>query len=492
MPEYLDGVRVLRHPSTQTHTEATLTFAVGARDETLRTIGVAHALEHLVMSTVRRMPIEMNAEVDVLTTSFMAAGSPERVGEFLEQVCRSLTNPPVDRLALEAGVLAAEDGHAAHPVVALLLYVKYGAQGPGLAWLEGPGYDGLTADHVTALTARWYVKSNAVLQVTGPLPDTLRFELPADAVPQRSYPAGRTFPSRTVIEYAIPAAGVLLTLPPEDAVRRSSLAAEILRQRIEEQCRHVGGHSYEVGGDSVSSTSGAADFIVYAEAREGTEESVARAVVDSLLDLAANGPTDEELNYQVDRYLERLKTEPEGLRHEYNNLLGSLFGEPEVEPFDVDQLRALTPQDIAALLADALPTALAYTPEDTAAIWEPFGFTRGSSCPVTTDLPAGRTFKPPLFARAVIKDARTMRWVRTDDALALRDEDGVHQIRWDEVAGIMRGSADNPTIVFGANGCSIPISTAMFAAADTLLTELEQRVPAELWYDESRLQPGSD
>ena len=31
-----------------------------------------------------------------------------------------------------------------------------------------------------------------------------------------------------------------------------------------------------------------------------------------------------------------------------------------------------------------------------------------------------------------------MTWVRTDEALVLRDEDGVHEVRWDEIAGVLR------------------------------------------------------
>jgi hypothetical protein len=189
--EYIDGVRVLRHSGTQNHTDVTLTFAVGSRDETLRTVGVAHALEHLAMGAVRRLPIEMNAEVDLMTTTFVASGSTARVGEFLEQLCRALAEPPVERLALEAGVLAAEDGHVAHPVVALLLNVRYGAQGPGLAWLEGPGYDGLTPEHVTTFARTWFVPSNAVLQVSGPMPEGLRLELPSGWGPCRGRPGAR-------------------------------------------------------------------------------------------------------------------------------------------------------------------------------------------------------------------------------------------------------------------------------------------------------------
>ena len=139
MSESIDGVQVLRHSGTQNHTDVTLTFAVGSRDETLRTVGVAHLLEHLVMHAVRHLPIEMNAEVDLMTTTFVASGSAARVGEFLSGVCRALAAPPVDRMDVEAGVLAAEEGQAAHPVVAQLLNVRYGAKSAGLAWLEGPG-----------------------------------------------------------------------------------------------------------------------------------------------------------------------------------------------------------------------------------------------------------------------------------------------------------------------------------------------------------------
>jgi hypothetical protein len=77
--EYIDGVRVLRRSGTQSHTDVTLTFAVGARDETLRTIGVA-PLEHLVMHALRGLPIEMNAEVDLMTTTFVASGRPRGSG----------------------------------------------------------------------------------------------------------------------------------------------------------------------------------------------------------------------------------------------------------------------------------------------------------------------------------------------------------------------------------------------------------------------------
>ncbi|MFG1814806.1 M16 family metallopeptidase [Kribbella sp. NPDC049174] len=486
MSEYIDGVRVLRHSGTQSHTDVTLTFAVGSRDETLRTVGVAHVLEHLVMHAVRGLPIEMNAEVDLLTTTFVASGSAARVGEFLSGLCRALAEPPVDRLAVEVGVLAAEDGQVAHPVVAQLLNVRYGAKGAGLAWLEGPGYDGLTPEHVIAFARTWFVPSNAVLQVTGPLPDDLRLELPSGSAPTRVHPAGRSFDGPTVVGYGMPAAGVLLTLPPDDAVRLSTLTIDVLRKRVEEECRHVGGHSYDIGADLHPGPGGSSDWVVYAEAREGSEEAVARAFVEALTDLAENGPTEAELAYQIARCQERLDADEPELRRAFSNTMGRMFGEPELEPVDRERLAGLQPSDVAAVLKAALPTAIGYAYEDNLESWEPAGFRQGTLCPVISELPPGRTFKPPFTARAFVKEARSMLWVRTDTALVLRDDDGVHEIRWDEIAGVMR-TGDGTTIVLGLNGCAIPVDADMFRGAGALLSELTDRVPQELWFDETKL-----
>jgi hypothetical protein len=484
--EDINGVRVVRHRGEQRHTDATLTFAVGSRDETLRTIGVAHALEHLVMYTVRDLPIELNAEVDLMTTTFVASGSPARVGEYLNRVCRALAAPPVDRLALEAQVLTAEEGSVANPVVSFLLNVRYGATGPGLAWLEGPGYDGLKPEHVSSFAKKWFVPANAVLQVSGPLPDDLELALPAGPAPARVLPPARSFDGPVVVGHGIPAAGVLLTLPPDDDVRLSTLTIMTLRQRIEEQCRFVGGHSYEIGIDLVAGPGGASDWVVYAEARDGSEDAVSRAVVAALTDLADNGPTPAELAYQIARAEESRVADDPDVRRAFGTAMSRILGEPELPPVDAARLAAVQSADVAAVLKAALPGAIGYGDEHALGVWQEAGFALASSCPVIPELPAGHIFKPPLSARAFIKEARSMVWVRTDDALVLRDEDGIHRIRWDEIAGVMR-SADKLTVVFGTNGCAIPVDPDMFRGANAILEELSRRVDPVLWFDESQL-----
>jgi len=266
----------------------------------------------------------------------------------------------------------------------------------------------------------------------------------------------------------------------------------VLGERIEEECRHVGGHSYVVGGDLVVRPDGSGDYIVYAEARDGSEDAVARTVVEALRDLAAHGPTEAELSFQVDRWLERMETDPDGLQSERNNAIGALFGLPTRDPLDVDAMRKLRPQDIAAVLTAAMPTAIGYTCDGTSGVWQESGFRLTPPCPVIAELPTGKVFKPSLIARTFFREARGMQWVQTADSLVLRDEDGIHEIRLDAIAGVERGTDETPTIVYGVNGCAMPVDTDLFRGADDVLAELQRRVPATLWFDASKLRPTDD
>ncbi len=487
MPQYLDGVRLLHHQEPQSTTDATLTFAVGARDETLPMVGVAHALEHLVMSTVRRLPIQIDATVSTTVTSFVASGTPERVGEFLTGICAALSAPPVERLEVEAGVLAAEDGWVTHPMAALLYYVRYGARGAGLDWLDGPGPDGITAEQVNAFARKWFTADNAVLQLTGPIPADLKLPLPVGARPRHGrYPA-RQLPGPSVVGYGIPGAAVLLSLPDGDAARVAALATDVLRQRIEESARHTGGHSYVVDYDMVPQPDGSADVVLYAEAREGTEEAVARAVAEALTDLAANGPSEEELRLALDRFEEEQATSDAELSAEFAALRRELFDEQEAEPLDPERVRAVRPDDLAAVLRAALPTAIGYAAEDAVEQWTKHGFTEVPLCPVGGELPAGEEFQPPRVARLFMREAREMALVLAPDELAVRDEDGVHHLPWDGIAGVMR-AGDGTTVVFGADGCVVPVSGDLYRGGKKVVAELERRVDQSLWFKESRFK----
>jgi hypothetical protein len=63
----------------------------------------------------------------------------------------------------------------------------------------------------------------------------------------------------------------------------------------------------------------------------------------------------------------------------------------------------------------------------------------------------------------------------------------VHRVTWDAVAGVMR-IKDGTSVVFGGNGCVIPVSRHLYRGGAKVVAELEQRVDPSLWFDESRFK----
>src|SRR6266545_162483 len=143
----IDGVTAYWAPGPEPMT-ATLAFGCGARDETFRTIGVTHLIEHLAMGTLPRLHHDHNASVDMEITQFYATGKPAQLVEFLGTICAALRDLPLDRIGKEAGVLAAEGSQAIHPTAATLLTRRFGTSSYGLASWLGPGYDRIPAETV--------------------------------------------------------------------------------------------------------------------------------------------------------------------------------------------------------------------------------------------------------------------------------------------------------------------------------------------------------
>jgi hypothetical protein len=84
-----------------------------------------------------------------------------------------------------------------------------------------------------------------------------------------------------------------------------------------------------------------------------------------------------------------------------------------------------------------------------------------------------------------------MTLVLAPDGLAIRDNDGVHWLPWDGVAGVMR-TGDGTTVVFGADGCVFPVSGDLYRGGAKVVDELERRVDRSLWFKESRFKAEED
>ena len=341
---------------------AGLCFAVGRRDEDFATGGVTHLVEHLVMGALPRSHLDRNASVSQGRTEFRATGRPEAVREFLLQVCTALSDLPAERLATERRVLAAEEARSGGDVVGMLLLTRYGATGLGLAGMGEAGLPGLTPPQVLAHAARTFVGERAALWLTGPPPAGLRLPLPrGEAAPPRSQ---RRVPLALPAVLRCPAPDVGMSFEAQDDGEALLCGLRILLERMEQDLRHDGGHSYDVDfvlerveGDTVH-------VAFVADTPLADVSSVAQGMYAALERMAADGPTAQELTHDVEGFREQLQ-DPRSVGAVVSSAVGAhLSGcEPDDQAARLRALEALTPQEVAAALAAGLPRVLVAVPE---------------------------------------------------------------------------------------------------------------------------------
>ena len=476
----LDGVPVLWEQGPAP-LRATLTFGVGGRDESFRTLGVTHLVEHLVMGALPRVHYETNASVDLSMTSFTACGRPEQVAQFVTAVCRVLADLPVDRLTSEAGVLAAEGGFYAHPTVEALMYGRFGARGLGLAPYSGPGYDRITAEHVRACAGRFFVSGNAVLQLTGPVPDGLRLPLPAGPAPRRERQAAPAVSGPTWAPAATPGVGAAL-LGRRETVW--SVGMSVLAERLEAVARHERGLSYEIDGDAVPLAGEDMLLAITVDAREGQEATVAGLLWQQLEALATDGPTTADIDHEIgrarDMYEDPRYVEVDLAQAAEAVLLGVPY-RPRQQRYEA--LTQVTAQAVRDRFAAALPSVQLVVPDGVRLAIPGVG---EGGCPRTAVQPPGRVFKPPLIAKLLARDARGRALILMPDGVAQRDPDGdVHVVHWTDVIGVERH--DTERVVFGAGGCQVVVDPELYPGAEKMVAAVDANVPAALCYPRSSL-----
>ncbi|MEV7783590.1 insulinase family protein [Kitasatospora sp. NPDC088351] len=470
--------------------EAILMFGCGARDETMRTLGVTHLVEHLAMSTLPRLHHDHNASVDLALTQFTCSGRPEQVVEFLARVCEALTALPVERIEQESGVLAAEDGRVADPQTGELLSHRYGVQGLGLAAYRGPGADRIPLDAVRETVTRYFHAGNAALVLTGPPPAGLRLPLPAGERPDRgpAQTALHTGPSWR--QEDVPGPGLALHGDLNDPALL--LAVKVLAHRLRETVRHQHGLSYDVDSSAVFAGPGHGERTICLDAREGQEQRVTELLWREALRLARDGVTEDELAEELEGAREAWN-DPRSTAYELGEaaadlLLGDDYQDAAAR---LDTLAGVTPGQVRQALADALRTALLVVPCDTEVdLVQPAGTGLPRYlCGQGVELPAGgQVFRPPLADRLRYSGARKARLVVDDAGVWVRQPDGeVHHVPFDEVVGVeMRGPG---RVVFGRSTCFVPVVPELFANLGPAVRAIDARVPAHLIYAASAFRP---
>jgi zinc protease len=155
---------------------AGLLFRTGRVDETIATSGLTHLIEHIALASTGD-DSQINGVVAGQFTGFFTMGRPEYVTEFFSKLCEALVSLPGDRLDSEKQVLAAESATRRYDLRSNLLAWRYGASGYGLIEMPEIGLKKAALEQIKNFASQRFTCENAVLWLSGPLPDGLTLKL---------------------------------------------------------------------------------------------------------------------------------------------------------------------------------------------------------------------------------------------------------------------------------------------------------------------------
>jgi zinc protease len=354
--EERDGVRTLwiEQPGPL---QATLMFRVGRADETLRTHGTSHVVEHLALWRERERTHAYNGWVSDTITGFWASGTADQICAFLSEVCAALRALPADRLHVERRVLSAESAGSVGGPFDLHRSLRFGPSAYGLAHYYEFGIDWLAGDAVQRWADEWFTAENAVLALTGPPPDGLSLAL---AHGERRSPP----PPREVDGLVLPArteggsGGVSLTaMGNRSAALHCGFNTWI--DRAVARLRRLEGMSYAPAGAYDVLDGRRVSLFVTADCRRGDVPTAERLLLSIADELAGAGPTADELADNV-RKLEEWVSHPDALASRLDwHARDELHGVDAMSAAGLlAERRRVTSEDVARAMSEPLTSLL--------------------------------------------------------------------------------------------------------------------------------------
>ncbi|MFF3528974.1 M16 family metallopeptidase [Streptomyces rubiginosohelvolus] len=340
---------------------AGLYFRVGAADETLATAGLTHLVEHLALHRHGVSDLHYNGSTAATHTHFVVSGTAEEVVAYLNGVCASLRDLPVERLATEREILRTEQaGRSRGPNHQLPLW-RYGARGYGLVSYPEYGTLHLTADAVRDWAATWFTRDNAVLWITGDtVPEGLDLTLPAGR--RQPLPAPTSALPVTPAYLTGGSGGVVL----DGIVRRSTAAAlfaEVLSRALFTDLRQKGGYSYTADCGYHPRDADHATITAFADALPQKQDAVVGGFIDVLARLRAGTIAQAELDSARAKFLKQYEIPDVGGAALPSHALNVLTGHENLTP---DEHRAhladVTVEDLRDVARELYDSALIQVP----------------------------------------------------------------------------------------------------------------------------------
>lgn len=342
-----------------------LQFRVGFVDETLRSAGISHLVEHVALSPIGRRVHEYNGRVEDALTTFYASGSETEVLAFLSDVARSLGELQADKLEAERRILTREEYAAGVDFDARLLALRFGPAGYGLRHYTQFGIGWLGMGAVREWAARYFTVGNAVAWFSRKPPEDWAAALPpgdACAPPSPQPISSLVLPAHL----SQGSGGVALTMVAErsaDIHAGFAIAAERAHARL----RADAGLSYSPSGSYAPLDGKTVHIVLHADCRDQEAGEVQEVLLGIFEDLATAGPTAAELEWDAN-LLNRMLDDPDSdfdrLQSDVRNML---IQTPYVSDEELRHERAaLRPETVARAVAQALETLLILAPDGVA------------------------------------------------------------------------------------------------------------------------------
>lgn len=324
----------------------------GKVDETARISGMNHLVEHMALFPIGRPAYSYNGRVEDTVTLFYASGEAEEVASFLGQVCATLKDLPLERLAVERRILLTEADGRDMGIDGRLLALRFGAQGYGMPNVEELGLGWLEGEDVQRWVAERFTTGNAVAWMSAEPPEDLSLALaPGPAIPP---PAPEPLASLQLpAEVEQGTGGIAFsTLAPRSAALNAAIA--IAAERAHERLRREAGLSYSVSGGYLPLDAAMVHATLYADCRDSDAGRVRDELLAVVEELADAGPTAEELEFDR-RQFARANEDPEAVLGGTTETVAQLVAERE----------ALAPAEVARAPAAAAESLLVVVPTGT-------------------------------------------------------------------------------------------------------------------------------
>jgi hypothetical protein len=445
-----------------------LVIRTGRADETLPTAGVTHLVEHLALPATSRRTLEFQGSVDNILTQFVATGDPAKVGAFLTQTAEQLRSLPRERLESERRILLAEEATQPYSAVRLAYALRFGPAGQGLTGYDEWGLRRLSADDVQAWSNGRFVSGNAALWLTGAPPDELAPVLPDGGAVLAPEP-------KDLDDLRLPAlsregadGSFLLSLVAERS-HAFKLALGVLEHRLRDHLRYRLGLTYGVEVVFMPMTATSVHVAVIADAAGASATRAVQEAREVVADLAANGPTVEELEHE---WLEAREQagDPHDLSSLYYETVQLLLGAPdEPEPERLAAREAVTSHEVAAAMAAAAASMLVIAPLDTPDLDGLAEYPLSSSTRVE-----GRRYR--LRGNPLRREARDVSLTASDEGFTLAAAGGFARTVLYRSAALARRNDDGSRTLVSHDGFFVSVDPADWRDGNRLIAAIDASI----------------